>query len=45
MGGMETRGINKFEGTLAMRRASFSVIESYKVEGKLLITSIIVRIM
>jgi hypothetical protein len=36
MGGMETKGINKFEGTSIMRRTSLPIVESYKVEGKLL---------
>jgi hypothetical protein len=39
MGGMETRGIGKFEGTLEMKRSCLPVIVSFKVEGKLLVTS------
>jgi hypothetical protein len=42
MGGMETRGISKFEGTSEMKRSCLLIIESYKVEGKLLVTSRIV---
>jgi hypothetical protein len=45
MGGMETRKTSKFDGTLTMRRACLPILESYKVEGKLLITSRIMRIM
>lgn len=39
MGGIETRGIGKFEGTLTMRRACLLVVKSYKAKGKLLVTS------
>jgi len=42
---METRWIGKFEGISAMKRAGLPAIDTYKVEGKLLITSKIVQIM
>jgi hypothetical protein len=45
MGDMETRRTSKFDGTLTMRRTCLPILKSYKVEGKLLITSKIMRIM
>lgn len=39
VGGIDTRGIGKFEGTSTMRRACLLVVKSCKAEGKLLITS------
>jgi len=45
VGGMEIRGINKSEETSVMRRVGLPIVESCKVEGKLLITSKIVQIM
>jgi hypothetical protein len=44
MEGMETRGIGKSKWTSTMKIVGLSIVESYKVEGKLLVTSIIVRI-
>jgi hypothetical protein len=44
MGGMETRRISKFDGTSATRRIGFPLLESCKVEGKLLVTSKIIKI-
>jgi hypothetical protein len=38
-GGMEIRGTNKFKGTSTMKRVDLPIVESCKVEGKLLITS------
>jgi hypothetical protein len=42
---METRGINKFEGILIMRSTCLPIVESCKVEGKLLVILKIVQIM
>jgi hypothetical protein len=42
---METRGIDKSDGTLTMRRLGLPVLKSYKVEGKLLVTSRMMQIM
>jgi hypothetical protein len=46
VGGMEIKGIRKSKGTSIMRRTCLLVVElSYKAEGKILITSITMRIM
>jgi hypothetical protein len=45
MVGVETRGINKLEGTSIMKRACFPPLKSCKVEGKLLTPFRIIQIM
>jgi hypothetical protein len=45
VGGMEIRGTGKFDGTSTTRRASFPILKSCKVEGKLLITLKLIKIM
>jgi hypothetical protein len=44
MGGMETRKTSKFDGTSAIRGIGFPLLESCRVEGKLLVTSKIIKI-
>jgi hypothetical protein len=39
VGGMETRRIGKSDGTSTIKRASFPLLKSCKVDVKLLITS------
>jgi len=45
LGGMEIKGTCKSKGTSVMRRTCSPIVESYKMEGKLLITFKTVRIM
>jgi hypothetical protein len=45
VGGMETRRTSKYNGTSTMRRVGLQILESYKVEEKLLVSFRIMQIM